>query len=108
MAKINLEKLSLEELRQLEKDVLSAIASFEKRKRNEALAAVAAAAKEHGFDLADLLGDEKTSKGRKQPLPPKYQHPEDPSKTWSGRGRQPEWVKESLAGGKPLADLLIA
>ena len=108
MAKINLEKLSLEELRQLEKDVQSAIVSFEKRKRNEALAAVAAAAKEHGFDLADLMGDEKASKGRKQPLPPKYQHPADPSKTWSGRGRQPEWVKKSLAGGKPLEDLLIA
>ena len=108
MAKVNLEKLSLEELRQLEKEVQSAIASFEKRKRNEALAAVAAAAKEHGFDLADLLGDERPSKGRKQPLPPKYQHPDDPSKTWSGRGRQPEWMKGSLAEGKALDDLLIA
>lgn len=108
MAKINLEKLSLDELKQLEKDVQAAIANFELRKRNEALAAAAAVAKEHGFELTELLGDGKSVKGRKQPLPPKYQHPSDPAKTWSGRGRQPEWVKESLASGKALDDLLIA
>lgn len=108
MPKINLEKLSFDELKLLEKDVQAAIVSFEKRKRNDALAAVAAAAKEHGYDLGDLLGDDKSAKGKKQPLPPKYKHPKDASKTWSGRGRQPDWVKESLAGGKSLEDLLIA
>ncbi|QPH54746.1 H-NS family nucleoid-associated regulatory protein [Pontivivens ytuae] len=108
MAKIDLEKLSLEELKQLEKDVQAAIVSFEKRKREDALAAIAAAAKEHGFNLSDLVSEEKPAKGRKQPLPPKYQHPENPSKTWSGRGRQPDWIKDGLASGKALDDFLIA
>lgn len=108
MAKINLEKLSLEELKQLEKDVTAAIASFEKRKRSEALAALEAAAKEHGYVLSDLVKSEKATSGRKQPLPPKYRHPEDASKTWSGRGRQPDWIKEHLADGNSLDEFLIA
>lgn len=108
MSQIDLEKLSLDELKQLEKDVNTAIASFEKRKRSEALAAIEAAAKEHGYMLSDLVTSEKAAPSRKQPLPPKYRHPEDTSKTWSGRGRQPEWVKDHLTDGKSLDDLLIA
>jgi DNA-binding protein H-NS len=27
--------------------------------------------------------------------------------TWSGRGRQPGWIKEALAKGKGLDDFLI-
>ena len=107
MKSTDLEKLSLEELKQLEKDVAAAIASFEKRRRSEAIAAIEAAAKEHGYELSDLVKAEKPTGGRKQPLPPKYRHPENASKTWSGRGRQPDWVKEHLADEGSLDDLLI-
>lgn len=34
----------------------------------------------------------------------KYRHPEDPTRQWSGRGRQPAWVKTWLASGKSLED----
>ena len=33
------------------------------------------------------------------PLPPMYQHPEDPSKTWAGRGKTPGWMKTFLDAG---------
>ena len=36
---------------------------------------------------------------------PRYRNPDDPSQTWNGRGRQPKWVAEALAGGKTLDDL---
>jgi len=40
---------------------------------------------------------------------PKYRHPEDPSITWSGRGRQPEWLKKALRRrGVSTDSLLIA
>ena len=39
--------------------------------------------------------------------PAKYKHPGNPAKTWSGRGRQPAWVKEHLESGKDLDELLI-
>jgi DNA-binding protein H-NS len=38
---------------------------------------------------------------------PKYRNPGDASQTWTGRGRQPAWVAEALAGGARLEDLAI-
>lgn len=102
---IKLDKLSLEELKSLQKDVAAAIASFEKRRKADALEAVMAAAKSHGFALDELVGG-KVAKARK-PAKPKYAHPENSSVTWTGRGRKPKWVVEALASGKSLDDLAI-
>ena len=41
------------------------------------------------------------------PVLPKYQNPKNPSETWSGRGKQPRWLKAQLRAGKKLDDLLI-
>jgi DNA-binding protein H-NS len=38
----------------------------------------------------------------------KYQNPERPSETWSGRGKQPRWVGAHLRTGKKVDDLLMA
>lgn len=105
MAKINLEKLSLDELKALEKDVAKAIKGFEARQRKEAMAAAEAAAKKAGFKLSELIGSAPGPK--KAPQPAKYRHPENPSVTWSGRGRQPNWYKEAIEAGTPAKDLLI-
>ncbi len=45
--------------------------------------------------------------GTRGPVPPKYRNPNDPSQTWTGRGRQPKWVSELLAGGFTLDQLRI-
>ena len=56
-----------------------------------------------------LLGD-----GRKMPKstsapksPPKYQHPDQPHVTWTGRGRHPSWFAEAIAAGTDPEELLI-
>ena len=41
------------------------------------------------------------------PVLPKYQNPKDHSETWSGRGKQPRWLRAQLRAGKKLDDLLI-
>jgi DNA-binding protein H-NS len=41
------------------------------------------------------------------PVVPKFANPDDPSQVWSGRGKQPLWVKEKLASGLALEDLGI-
>ena len=41
------------------------------------------------------------------PVVPKFANPDDPSQVWSGRGKQPQWVKEKLASGLALEDLSI-
>jgi DNA-binding protein H-NS len=37
----------------------------------------------------------------------RYRHPQDSSQQWTGRGRQPKWVKEWVDGGKSIDDLRI-
>lgn len=105
MAKINLDKMSLEELLSLQKDVQNAISNFEKRKRAEAKAALEAVAKEHGMSLSEILGA--SIKSSRSAAPAKYKNPADPSQTWSGRGRQPAWFKEAIAAGKKKKSLEI-
>lgn len=100
---IDLSSLSLDDLKQLEKDVAKAIKTFEARRKQEARAAAEAVAREHGFNLADLTGE----KGSKTVSAPKYQHPENPALTWTGRGRKPNWFVEALENGVSEVDLLI-
>lgn len=103
---IDLSSLTLPELKQLQNDVTVALFNFEKRKKNEAKAAIEAIAREHGFKIEDLIGEDKTSK-TKTKAAPKYVHPENPEATWTGRGRKPKWVEAALDAGKSLSDLAI-
>ena len=48
-----------------------------------------------------------TNVRRKYPrVPQKYQNPQDPGQTWSGRGKQPVWILELLNAGVRLDDLI--
>lgn len=38
---------------------------------------------------------------------PKYRNPDNPSETWSGRGRQPLWLAAKVEKGAAVADFLI-
>lgn len=103
----DLESLSLKELKQLYKDVETAIAEFKDREKRKALAEVEAFARERGLtpsELADLLGGRKA---RKTVGAAKYANPADPSQTWTGRGRKPGWVIDALAAGKSLDNMAI-
>ena len=96
---IDLQDLSLKELKQLLKDVESAIADFKDRERRKALAEVEAFARERGLSPADLAGLAGGKRSRK-PAEARYANPADPSQTWSGRGRMPNWLAEALKAGK--------
>ena len=94
MADIDLHALSLSELQKLQKDVDRAIAGFEERKKAEARAALDAKAREFGFSLSELvLGKEKKTR---TPQKPRFHHPDDPTITWSGRGRRPDWAAQAV------------
>ncbi|SNT74944.1 H-NS family nucleoid-associated regulatory protein [Paracoccus seriniphilus] len=101
---IDFDKLSLKEMQELRAKLDRAINSYEDRKRREALAAVEEAARAHGFNLAELTGAKPPRTGT---VAPKYANPDDPTMTWTGRGRKPRWVQENLENGKTLEDLLI-
>ena len=105
MAKINLEKMSREELINLRKSVDEALKVSEREAKKNALAAAQKAAAAHGFSLDEILSGKRSSTGPKSA--PKYANPEDPNQTWTGRGRQPNWVKTALAAGKSLDEMAI-
>lgn len=101
---LDFDKMSLKEMRDLRAKLDRAINSYEDRKRREALAAVEEAARVHGFNLADLTGGKLSRSGT---VAPKYANPDDPTMTWTGRGRKPRWIVENLENGKQLEDMLI-
>lgn len=104
---MNLEDLSLKELRNLKTKVERAISSFEDRKRKEALAAAEDAVRKLGYSsLAELTGEPKSRRSLGK-VAPKYAHPENPDMTWTGRGRRPRWVQDHVDSGKKLEDLEI-
>ena len=105
MENIDLNSMSLDELKALQKAVTKAVDGYEERRRREAFAAAEAAAREHGYSVAELVGQ--APKKTRPALPPKYRHPENSELTWSGRGRQPEWMKDALENGQSKDDFLI-
>ena len=57
-----------------------------------------------GIDIPDLFPEPVKVKVK---APPKYQDPTDPTRTWSGKGKAPNWLNAALESGKTLDDLLI-
>lgn len=103
MAPTDLSKLSLSELKHLQRDIQQAIEGFADRKKQDAMNALEAKARELGFKLSDLIGGKKRRE-RSGSTGPKYRHPENPEVAWSGRGRKPGWFTDALAAGtKPDA-----
>lgn len=106
--KIDISKLSLEQLQDLVPAAQERIAELEEEQRKQALDKVEAAAAEVGMTPAQLLKHFGVGKAVKKPVKPKYRNPDNPDETWTGRGRKPEWVAAWLKDGKELAELEIA
>lgn len=61
-------------------------------------------------ELGRKFGGSPADVPQRRPYPkvvPKFQNPEDPTETWSGRGRQPRWVNELLATGRKIDEFKI-
>lgn len=101
----NLNILSLKELKDLQVQVAKAIASYEDRKKKEALAELQEIARAKGFTLEELTGA--AAVRRRAPATAKYANPANKADTWSGRGRKPRWFIEALAAGKTPEDLAV-
>ncbi len=103
---IDLEKLSRKELIKLRDQIEKALKKAEIRERQEALKAAEQAAAQYGFSLSDLAAEGATI-GKVSKAKAKYRNPADPSQTWSGRGRKPQWIHDALKSGASISDLEI-
>jgi DNA-binding protein H-NS len=97
-----LEKMSLKELNALQAKIEAAIAEKRVSERHEIRQKMEELARASGFSASELFGGRK---GKGSKVAAKYRNPKDPSQTWTGRGRRPNWLVE--AGGD-LKKFLIA
>lgn len=102
---IDLDSMSLKELKSLQAQVAKAISTYEDRRKRDALAELEEKARELGFSLSELTGTAATK--RRAAAQPKYANPETPSDTWSGRGRKPRWFEAAIKSGKPAESMAI-
>jgi DNA-binding protein H-NS len=101
---IDLSKLSLEELQNLARDIETEIVTRRAAEKERVLNQMRELAAGLGMTLEEVLREERLGGSV---AAPRYRHPDEPTLTWSGRGKRPAWVTEALASGKSLEDLAI-
>lgn len=104
---IELSKYSIQDLETLKKDIDKEIGSRRKQEEKKARDELKKVAERYGFSLNELVSGApaKTKAKSRTKTPAKFVHPDDSSKTWTGRGRKPVWVKEWEAAGRSLNQL---
>ena len=102
---IDLHALSLKDLKDLQSQVVKAIANFEDRRKREVLMELYEIARSKGFSLSELTNVAPMRK--RSPSTAKYANPANKADTWSGRGRKPRWFSEALAKGHKPEDMAI-
>lgn len=100
---MDISTLTLDELRQLQNDITRQLKSREQAELSVAREKIFAIAKSVGISVKDLIGTATRSKTAAVAV--QFQNPDDSTQQWTGRGRQPLWVKAWLADGKSM-DLL--
>ena len=108
---MDLSNMSSADLRNLQEQVKRELKQREGQDLAKAREQILAIAQSVGVPLKDLVGGAGTGTGRSGrktgAVAPRYRNPADASQQWTGRGRQPKWVKEWLDAGKDIAGLKV-
>lgn len=109
MANINVDKMSLKDLNDLEAKLAKAKAAAKTRARAEVKAKIDELLESSGFTIGELYPIARVGRprGGAASKAAKYANPDDRSETWTGRGRKPNWLVAKLAKGASLDDFAI-
>lgn len=102
MAK-SLAKMSYRELEQLSMRVNKAMATARDRDRTTLRQKMESVVSKAGFRIGDLFG----RGGKGTIVAVKYANPDDPTQTWTGRGRKPNWLSAKVKAGAKMDRFLI-
>jgi len=100
---MNLAELSIADLQELQATIEKEIQvrrSTEKDRLKKQFQEQAIAA---GLTLDDIFG-KGPAKGTAKV---KFRDPDDPNKTWAGRGRKPAWLVDAIAEGRNIEDFRV-
>ncbi|WP_313352243.1 H-NS histone family protein [Paracoccus sp. (in: a-proteobacteria)] len=100
---LTLSKMDIKELYEIRKQVDDTITEIVNENMSGALLAVERVARDHGYDLDQLISLAQQS----DPASPRYANPDNPDQTWCGRGRVPDWIPAALKAGWSIDDISI-
>jgi DNA-binding protein H-NS len=101
---MDLSSYSRQELFKLRKQVEQELDSRRKVDQRTARQEIKDIAVKYGLSIADLVTGSTTQPARSGDRLV-YRHPQYPDKSWSGRGRRPNWIKEWEDSGHSLDEL---
>lgn len=108
--KIDLGAMSTDEMWQLHTEIgrlLSVRLTSEKRELEKRLARLR---RDNEMPQVEAVPVERSPSRERRRYPrvlPKYQNPDEPSETWSGRGKQPRWLTLALKTGHTIEEFVI-
>lgn len=101
---MDLSNMSVGDLRNLQDQIKQEMKKREQQDVQKAREQILAIAQSVGVPLKDLIS---TTRGKTGTVAVRYRHPDNATQQWTGRGRQPKWVKEWVEGGKSLDKLRV-
>jgi DNA-binding protein H-NS len=102
---MDLSNMSLGDLRNLQEQIKQEMKKREQQEVQKAREQILAIAQSVGVPLKDLLANGRGAKTGSVAV--RYRHPDNAANQWTGRGRQPKWVKEWVESGKSLDKLRV-
>lgn len=101
-----LKELPADQLQELVATAQKLLGKHEEERRKNAIKQI--------YEIADAANLRVEIKDRDDKTPAKkakgavkYRNPEDPQQTWTGRGKRPRWLVDSLAAGRRLEEFAI-
>ena len=102
---MDLSNMSVGDLRNLQDQIKQEMKKREHQEVAKAREQILAIAQSVGVPLKDLMAA--SARVKTGTVAVRYRHPDNASQQWTGRGRQPKWVKEWVDGGKSLDKLRV-
>jgi DNA-binding protein H-NS len=99
---MDLSNFSASDLRALQENIKQQLKKREQQELASAREQILAIAQSVGVPLSELINGIKQPQKEKAIVAVQYLHPNDASLQWTGRGRQPKWIKEWIETGKSL------
>lgn len=104
---MDLSNLSSSELRNLQEQIKRELKQREGMDKQKAREQIFAIAQQVGVPLKELLAGYPGTRNRGGKVAARYRNPANPAQQWTGRGRQPKWVRDWVDGGNPIDGLRI-
>ena len=102
---MDLSNMSVGDLRNLQDQIKQEMKKREHLEVAKAREQILAIAQSVGVPLKDLIGSGVRAKTGTVAV--RYRHPDNAAQQWTGRGRQPRWVKDWVDGGTSIDSLRV-